>query len=193
MIVVYQPLPRMGFIFQQPTRYAHSSLQFVYILLSSNRLLTTKNKLVSQGFLKNRPILAFRVFLGGYQHNMLKCVLSLSHRWSKIVLSTRFWFKVDNCFSPMFCNRLVHYLIFEFVWGHRLSLIELILYIWQFLCHEDKICDVYKFKIRAFFLTSLPTQLHVRASILLTCGNHLHDHISLLRGEAWWYITNLGG
>jgi len=28
-------------------------------------------------------------------------------------------------------------------------------------------------------------RLYVRVGILLTCGKHLHDHITSLRGEVW--------
>jgi hypothetical protein len=40
-----------------------------------------------------------------------------------------------------------------------------------------------KFKIGAFFLTTLLIQSYVWIDILLTCGKHLHDCIISLRGD----------
>ena len=46
------------------------------------------------------------------------------------------------------------------------------------------------FKIIAFFITTLFTVLHVRVSILLTCGKHMHDPIIQLWGEVWAHKTS---
>ena len=48
-----------------------------------------------------------------------------------------------------------------------------------------------KFKIGAFFLTTLLIQSYVRIDILLTCGKHLHDCIISLRGDVWDHKISL--
>ena len=81
--------------------------------------------------------------------------------------------------------------------SHCLSFTELIIYIWQLLCHEGM-----KFKIRTqcFFLhqhysssymqglasSTLFIQLYARVGILLACENHLYMTASLI-GELWVY------
>jgi hypothetical protein len=41
------------------------------------------------------------------------------------------------------------------------------------------------------FKTTLFAWSYVRASILITCGKHLHDHIISLRWEVWAHKTTL--
>ena len=48
-----------------------------------------------------------------------------------------------------------------------------------------------KFKIRAFFITTLFARLYMMVGILLTCIKHLHDHNISLRGEGQEYKTSL--
>jgi hypothetical protein len=65
--------------------------------------------------------------------------------------------------------------------------IELTLYIWQLLCHEDIkyiICIMFK-NITFFIIKLLILLLYVRVDILLTRIKHFHDRITSLRGEVW--------
>jgi len=48
---------------------------------------------------------------------------------------------------------------------------------------------LFMFKIIAFFLVTLFSQLRVRVGILLTCKEHLQDRIISLRGEVWALIS----
>ena len=48
-----------------------------------------------------------------------------------------------------------------------------------------------KFKIRAFFITTLFARLYMMVGILLTCIKHLHDHNISLRGEGQEHKTSL--
>ena len=53
----------------------------------------------------------------------------------------------------------MYYLIFKWCLRSSPLLNTTVLYIWQFLCHEDYIYIMDKFKIRVFFITTL-TQLY---------------------------------
>jgi hypothetical protein len=48
-----------------------------------------------------------------------------------------------------------------------------------------------KFEIISFFIIMLFSRLYVRLGILLKCGNHLHNRIISLRGEACERKTSL--
>jgi hypothetical protein len=41
------------------------------------------------------------------------------------------------------------------------------------------------------FYNNTVRQLYARVGILLTCGKHLHEHITSLREELWAYTTSL--
>ena len=42
-----------------------------------------------------------------------------------------------------------------------------------------------------YFIITLFARLYARVGILLTCGNHLHEHITSLREELWAHKTSL--
>jgi hypothetical protein len=103
-------------------------------------------------------------------------------------LTIRFWFKVDLFYyyvsrcpwlmlllcltmpltyvTIMSHDALAYYL--DNGWNHQLSLIELILYIWQLLCHEDYLCIM--FKVIAFlvicYMRGLSISSHVESTSL---------------------------
>jgi hypothetical protein len=99
----------------------HSSYSYSYI----------SNKLLSQGYLKIAWSDLTKTLLRRYQH-FLKSILWLLYIWREMALVIRFRFKVHSYFSIMYYDVLVYYLIIK--WCLRLSLIELILYIWQSMC-----------------------------------------------------------
>ena len=78
------------------------------------------------------------------------------------------------CFTMALCTIL--YL--NNGWGYQFFLIEHILYMRHFLWPErlEILCSI--FKIRAFFITVLLTQLYERVDISITWGKHLLESLS---------------
>jgi len=106
---------------------------------------------------------------------VLKSILSVVYRWRKMVsMAIRCWFKVQSWL-------LLHYYVlrrlcilcntYHDCWGHRLSLIELIFYIWQLLYMYNV-----QENIRIFIITLL-ARLYMNVGILLTCGKYLGERI----------------
>ena len=98
-------------------------------------------------------------------------------------------FKVAYWFIILSYDGLVYYWIFRYGWDHWLSLILLILYIWQLLCHKDYI--YYMYNVQDYYIITLFARLYASVVILLTCWNHLHDSFILQRGKVWTHITSL--
>jgi hypothetical protein len=102
----------------------------------------------------------------------------------KVKLCTRVLckrFSSNHRYLTSFCNKTCY---LDNGWGHQLSSIELIAYIWQLLSHEDK-------SVKDYIVLNYARQVIYKGWHLLTCGTHLHDRIISLREVEWVHKTSL--
>ena len=92
-------------------------------------------------------------------------------------------FSSNHRYLTSFCNKICY---LDNGWGHQLSSIELIAYIWQILSNDDE-------SVKDYIVLNYNAvrQVIYKCWHLLTCGTHLHDRIISLREADWVHKTSL--
>ena len=114
-------------------------------------------------------------------------IIRIGYIWQEFVLVIIHWFKVDYCFSILSDEGFVYYLIFKWCWGHRFSIIELLLqhrYITTSMLRILYIVWIkYKTMTQCYVQPALPSHLCLRVDFLLAYGSQKQDHTISLTGD----------